>query len=86
MNSIPRFEHRTVAWKCTVDADKLKLGAQIARSVRIEERHFAGILFALDKVDGVVPSGNKGIDIFERAADLVAIDGQRTVSVLTFGE
>lgn len=86
MNCISGLEHGAVARKGAVGANELQLWAEVAWSVGIQTRHLTGILLALDKVDGVVPSRNKGVGIFERAADFVAIDGQRTVSVLTFGE
>lgn len=81
MNCIAGFEHGAVARQGAVHAEKLKFRAEVTRSVGIsfdrlrnQQRHFASILLALDKSDGVLPSRNKGIGILERAADLVVIN------------
>ena len=46
----------------------------------------ANELLTLQERDDILTSRNKGIGIFERAADLVSINGQRTMSVLAFGK
>lgn len=86
MDSIAWFQHRAVTRQGGVHTYEWEFWTEVARGSRIEARHLAGILLALDEGDDIVAGWNKGVGIFEGAADLVAIDGQRTVSVLTFGK
>ncbi len=83
MNTIPWFQHRAVTRQGGVHAYETEFRTEVARGLGIQARHLAGILLALDEGDDIVAGRNKGVGIFEGAADLVAIDGQRTVSVLT---
>ena len=83
MDAVSGFEHGAPARKGTISVNKLELLAKVARGSRIEARHLAGILLALDEGDDIVAGWNKGISIFESAANTNAIDSKVTVSVLT---
>ena len=86
MNAVSGFNQGTPARQGAVSAHERQLLAEVTRWSRIEARHFAGILLALDEGDLIVAGRNKGIGILEGAADLGSINGQRTVSALTSGK
>ena len=86
MHSVAWFQHWTVTGQGGVHTYETEFRTEVARWRRIKARHLAGILLALDEGDDIVARRNKGVGIFERAADLVTINGQRTMSVLAFGK
>ena len=86
MHAIAGFQHWTVTGQGGVHTYETEFRTEVARWRRIEARHLAGILLALDEGDDIVARRNKGIGILKGAADSGSIDGQRTVSVLTFGK
>ena len=85
VDSVAGFEHGAVAGKRTVDANKLQLGAEVARGLSIEARHLASVLLAFEKSNDILPRWDLSITVLKGGADADTIYAEVAVSVLTFG-